>query len=157
MEYRVLGNTGLKISSFVLGTGTFGFWGNNTEKEAAVMLDEALAGGINLIDTADVYSSGQSEEILGHILKGRRQDVILATKGGMPMGIGLNQSGNSKYWIKRAVEGSLRRLQTDYIDLYQLHQRISILTLKRVLTHLRTWFVKGRFAILVHPIFRHGK
>ncbi|NMI05017.1 aldo/keto reductase [Paenibacillus sp. SZ31] len=122
MEYRVLGNTGLKVSSFVLGTGTFGFWGNNTEKEAAVMLDEALAGGINLIDTADVYSIGQSEEILGNLLKGRRQDVVLATKGGMPMGSGLNQSGNSKYWIKRAVEDSLRRLQTDYIDLYQLHQ-----------------------------------
>ncbi|MGG4216168.1 aldo/keto reductase [Paenibacillus sp. FSL L8-0638] len=110
MEYRVLGNTGLKISSFVLGTGTFGFWGNNTEKEAAVMLDEALAGGINLIDTADVYSSGQSEEILGQILKGRRQDVILATKGGMPMDSGLNQSGNSKYWIKRAVEGKLEKV-----------------------------------------------
>ncbi|GGG04489.1 aldo/keto reductase [Paenibacillus albidus] len=122
VEYRVLGHTGLKVSSFVLGTGTFGFWGNNTEKDCAPILDEALAGGINLIDTADVYSSGQAEEILGELLKGRRQNVILATKGGMPMGGGQNQSGNSKYWIKRAVEDSLRRLQTDYIDLYQLHQ-----------------------------------
>ncbi|MEK5040492.1 aldo/keto reductase [Sporosarcina sp. FSL K6-3457] len=122
MEYRVLGRTGLKVSSFVLGTGTFGFWGNNTEKEVAPILDEALAEGINLIDTADVYSSGQAEEILGKLLKGRRQDVILATKGGKPMGSGQNQSGNSKYWIRKAVEDSLRRLQTDYIDLYQLHE-----------------------------------
>ncbi|MBM7601512.1 aryl-alcohol dehydrogenase-like predicted oxidoreductase [Virgibacillus halotolerans] len=122
MEYRVLGRTGLKVSSFVLGTGTFGFWGNNTEIEVAPILDEALAEGINLIDTADVYSSGQSEEILGKLLKGRRQDVILGTKGGKPMGSGQNQSGNSKYWIRKAVEDSLRRLQTDYIDLYQLHE-----------------------------------
>lgn len=122
MEYRVLGHTGLKVSSFVLGTGTFGFWGNNTQQDCAPILDEALAGGINFIDTADVYSSGQAEEILGELLKGRRQNVILATKGGMPMGSGQNQSGNSKYWIRRAVEGSLKRLQTDYIDLYQLHQ-----------------------------------
>lgn len=122
MEYRVLGRTGLKVSSFVLGTGTFGFWGNNTENEVAPILDEALAEGINLIDTADVYSSGQAEEILGKLLKGRRQDVILATKGGKPMGSGQNQSGNSKYWIRKAVEDSLRRLQTDYIDLYQLHE-----------------------------------
>ncbi|ASR48120.1 aldo/keto reductase [Paenibacillus kribbensis] len=121
MEYRVLGNTGLKVSSFVLGTGTFGFWGNNTKKECEPILDEALAAGVNLIDTADVYSSGQAEEILGELLKGRREDILLATKGGFPMGSGPNQSGSSKYWIKRAVEDSLRRLQTDYIDLYQLH------------------------------------
>lgn len=122
MEYRVLGNTGLKVSSFALGTGTWGFMGKVTESEAAVLLDEALAGGINFIDTADVYSLGQSEEILGSLLKERRQDIVLATKGGMAMGSGINQSGNSKFWIKRAVEDSLRRLQTDYIDLYQLHQ-----------------------------------
>lgn len=119
MEYRVLGNTGLKVSSFVLGTGTFGF--NTTKKECEPIVDEALAAGVNLIDTADIYSNGQAEEIVGELLKGRRNDVLLATKGGYPMGSGPNQKGSSKYWIKRAVEDSLRRLQTDYIDLYQLH------------------------------------
>ncbi|CAM4171887.1 aldo/keto reductase [Saccharibacillus endophyticus] len=121
MEYRLLGETGLKVSQFVLGTGTFGFWGNNTKQDCQPILDEALAAGVNLIDTADVYSNGQSEEIVGELLKGRRQDVLIATKGGHSMGSGPNQQGSSKHWIKQAVDNSLRRLGTDYIDLYQLH------------------------------------
>ncbi len=87
MEYRVLGSTGLKVSSFVLGTGTFGFWGNNTKKECEPILDEALAAGVNLIDTADVYSSGQAEEILGELLKGRREDILLALKVVFPWAV----------------------------------------------------------------------
>jgi aryl-alcohol dehydrogenase-like predicted oxidoreductase len=122
MEYRVFGRTGVKVSSFCLGTGVFGAWGNTNEEECIRIVDEAIASGINFIDTADVYSNGKSEEILGKALKGRRAEIVLGTKGGLPMGDGQNQRGNSRLWIKRAVEDSLRRLQTDYIDLYQLHK-----------------------------------
>ncbi|ULO05671.1 aldo/keto reductase [Paenibacillus sp. 19GGS1-52] len=122
MDYRILGRTGLKVSSYSLGTGSFGWWGNSNEEECFQIVDQALAEGINLIDTADVYSAGVSEEIVGKALKGRRNEVVLATKVGLPMGNGLNQSGNSRFWIKQEVENSLRRLQTDHIDLYQLHR-----------------------------------
>ncbi|SDN43328.1 Predicted oxidoreductase [Paenibacillus sp. yr247] len=122
MEYRVLGRTGIKVSSYCLGTGNFGAWGNTNVEECIQIVDESLAKGINFIDTADVYSAGGSEEILGKALKGRREEVVLTSKVGLPMGKGLNQSGNSRFWIRREVENSLRRLQTDYIDLYQLHR-----------------------------------
>ncbi|QGQ98900.1 aldo/keto reductase [Paenibacillus psychroresistens] len=122
MEYRFLGRTGMKVSNYCLGTGAFGSWGNNNEEECIQIVDTAIEAGINFIDTADVYSAGGSEEIVGKALKGRRDSVILASKVGMSMGTGLNQSGNSRLWIRREVENSLRRLQTDYIDLYQLHR-----------------------------------
>jgi len=122
MNYRVLGRTGLKVSNLCLGTGNFGAWGNTSEEEAIRLMDTALENGINFVDTADVYSSGEAEQIVGKALKGRRDQVVLATKVGMPMGKGLNERGNSKVWIRREVENSLRRLQTDYIDLYQLHR-----------------------------------
>jgi aryl-alcohol dehydrogenase-like predicted oxidoreductase len=122
MEYRFLGRTGMKVSSYCLGTGSFGSWGNTNEEECIQIVDAALAEGINFIDTADVYSAGGSEEIVGKALKGRRDAVVLASKVGLPMGKELNQSGNSRLWIRREVENSLRRLQTDYIDLYQLHR-----------------------------------
>ena len=121
MEYRVFGRTGIKVSSFCLGTGALGGWGNKNEEECFQIVDEAIDNGINFIDTADIYSNGESETIVGKALKGRRTEIILGTKGGLPMGNGQNQRGNSKIWIRRAVEDSLRRLQTDYIDLYQLH------------------------------------
>ncbi|MBJ6360109.1 aldo/keto reductase [Paenibacillus sp. GCM10012307] len=122
MEYRLLGRTGLKISSYTLGTGNFGEWGNANTEDCIRIVDAALEKGVNIIDTADVYSAGRSEEIVGEALKGRREQIILATKVGNPMGKGLHERGNSRLWIRRAVENSLRRLQTDYIDLYQLHR-----------------------------------
>ncbi|AIQ12260.1 aldo/keto reductase [Paenibacillus durus] len=122
MEYRNLGRTGMKVSNFTLGTGAFGSWGNTNEEECIQIVDAAIANGINFIDTADVYAAGGSEEIVGKALKGRRNEVVLATKVGMPMGKGLNQSGSSRLWIRQEVENSLRRLQTDHIDLYQLHR-----------------------------------
>lgn len=122
MEYRNLGRTGMKVSNFTLGTGAFGSWGNTNEEECIQIVDTAIGNGINFIDTADIYSGGASEEIVGKALKGRRNEVVLATKVGMPMGKGLNQSGSSRLWIRQEVENSLRRLQTDHIDLYQLHR-----------------------------------
>ncbi|WP_025694909.1 aldo/keto reductase [Paenibacillus durus] len=122
MEYRNLGRTGMKVSNFTLGTGAFGSWGNTNEEECIQIVDTAIGNGINFIDTADVYGAGGSEEIVGKALKGRRNEVVLATKVGMPMGKGLNQSGSSRLWIRQEVENSLRRLQTDHIDLYQLHR-----------------------------------
>jgi aryl-alcohol dehydrogenase-like predicted oxidoreductase len=122
MEYRVLGRTGVKVSSYSLGTANFGPWGNDDEQECARIIHEAVDAGVNLIDTADVYGGGVSEEIVGRALKGRRDEVILATKFHNPMGSGVNDRGNSRLWVTRAVEASLRRLQTDHIDLYQAHR-----------------------------------
>ncbi|MGH2556651.1 MAG: aldo/keto reductase, partial [Actinomycetota bacterium] len=122
MEYRLLGKTGVRVSAYSLGSANFGPWGNNDEDECARLIHEALDAGVNLIDTADVYGGGRSEEIVGRALKGRRDEVVLATKFHNPMGGGVNDRGNSRLWATRAVEASLRRLQTDRIDLYQLHR-----------------------------------
>jgi aryl-alcohol dehydrogenase-like predicted oxidoreductase len=122
MEYRTLGTTGLKVSTHCLGAMMFGMWGNTDEDECRSMVHRALDAGVNFIDTADVYSQGQSEEIVGRALKGRRDEVVLATKVHGKMGEGLNRSGNSRFWIMKEVENSLRRLDTDHIDLYQLHR-----------------------------------
>src|ERR1700743_937320 len=105
-----------------LGTMMLGSYGNPDHDEAARIIHAALDGGINFVDTADVYSSGESEEIIGKALAGRRDDVVLATKFAMPTGTGPNHSGGSRRYITRAVEDSLRRLQTDHIDLYQMHR-----------------------------------
>jgi aryl-alcohol dehydrogenase-like predicted oxidoreductase len=122
VEYRPLGRTGVKVSAFCLGAMMFGDWGNTDETECIRMVHEALEGGINFVDTADVYSRGRSEETVGKALKDRRDDVVLATKVHGPMGDGLNEQGNSRLWIEREVDNSLRRLQTDHIDLYQIHR-----------------------------------
>jgi len=119
MEYRKLGNSGLKVSEIGLGTNTFS-WVID-EPSAAAIINRALEMGINYIDTADVYGQGGSEEFIGRTLKGKRQQVILATKFCNKMGDGPNDRGGSRYYIMRAVEDSLRRLQTDYVDLYQIH------------------------------------
>ena len=100
----------------------FGAWGNPDHEESIRIIHAALDGGINFIDTADVYSAGESEEIVGQALRGRRDDVVLATKAHGAMGQDPNMAGNSRRWIVREVENSLRRLQTDYIDLYQMHR-----------------------------------
>ena len=121
MEYRTLGRTGLRLSVYGLGGMMFGSWGNGDVAECTAMVNLALESGINFIDTADVYSGGQSEEILGQALRGRRDEVVLATMYSS-MGKERDERGNSRLWILRAVEASLRRLQTDHIDLYQLHR-----------------------------------
>jgi aryl-alcohol dehydrogenase-like predicted oxidoreductase len=128
MDYRQLGRSGLRVSALTLGTMTFGGGGNfakvgNTGVEGARrQVDMALDAGVNLIDTADVYSTGVSEEIVGEAIKGRRDDVLLATKARMRMGEGPNDAGLSRHHLIRACEASLRRLGTDHIDLYQVHE-----------------------------------
>ena len=122
MEYRTLGGTGLKVSTHCLGTMMFGEWGNTDVDDCVGTIRAAIDGGINFVDTADVYSAGESEEIVGKALKGRRDEVILATKVHGQMGPGRNDEGNSRVWIMKEVENSLRRLGTDHIDLYQIHR-----------------------------------
>jgi aryl-alcohol dehydrogenase-like predicted oxidoreductase len=123
MEYRPLGRTGVKVSPLCLGAMMFGPWGNEDRADSVRIIHRALDAGINFIDTADVYSGGVSEEIVGEALQGRRDDVFLATKFFMPMNEDdPNQRGGSRRWIIREVENSLRRLGTDHIDLYQVHR-----------------------------------
>jgi len=122
MRYRTLGRTGIEVSSYALGAMMFGSVGNPDHEDSIRMIHRALEAGINFVDTADFYSAGESEEIVGKALRGRRDDVVLATKLGLPMGDGPNRKGASRRWIIAEVENSLRRLQTDYIDLYQIHR-----------------------------------
>ncbi|HEX5945474.1 MAG TPA: aldo/keto reductase [Acidimicrobiales bacterium] len=122
MKYRTLGRTGLEVSPLCLGTMMFGSWGNPDHDDSVAVIRSAIDAGVNFIDTADVYSAGESEEILGKAIAGRRDDLVIATKVHGAMGRGPNTSGNSRRWIMRAVEDSLRRLGTDYIDLYQIHR-----------------------------------
>ena len=122
MQYRPLGRTGIKVSPYCLGAMMFGKMANPDHDECVRMIHKVLDSGINFIDTADAYSRGESEEIVGKALKGRRDDVVLATKAFLPMGDDPNRRGSSRRWLTRAVGDSLRRLQTDYIDLYQVHR-----------------------------------
>ncbi|NKJ35496.1 aldo/keto reductase [Rhizobium sp. SG570] len=122
MQYRTLGKTGIKVSPYCLGAMMFGAAGNPDHDEGIRIIHKALDAGINFIDTADAYSRGESEEIVGKALKGRRDNIVLATKAHIPMGDDPNQQGNSRRWLMRAVEDSLRRLQTDHIDLFQIHR-----------------------------------
>ena len=120
MEYRKLGNSGLKISEIGLGTNTFRK--RIDEKTSVAIVNRAIELGVNYMDTADTYDSGGAEEFVGKAVKEKRYQVILATKFGKPMGKGPNERGSSRYYLMRQVEASLRRLQTDYIDLYQIHE-----------------------------------
>jgi aryl-alcohol dehydrogenase-like predicted oxidoreductase len=123
VEHRPLGRTGVSVSKFCLGAMMFGAWGNPDHAESVRIIHAALDAGVNFIDTADVYGQGESEEIVAKALAdGRRDDVVLATKFHNAMGEDPNQRGNSRRWIMRAVEDSLRRLGTDWIDLYQVHR-----------------------------------
>ena len=122
MEYRTLGTTGVRVSTHCLGAMMFGSWGNTDVDACVRMVHEALDAGINFVDTADVYSAGESEAIVGTALADRRDEVVLATKVHGRMGPGKNDEGNSRLWITREVESSLRRLGTDHIDLYQIHR-----------------------------------
>ena len=119
MQYRRLGGSGLKVSEIGLGGNNFGWW--TDEAASSAIIHRALDIGINYIDTADMYDNGRSEEFIGHAIKGRRSEVIIATKFGASMGPGPNDRGGSRHYIMRAVDASLKRLQTDYIDLYLQH------------------------------------
>jgi aryl-alcohol dehydrogenase-like predicted oxidoreductase len=122
MEYRTLGSTGVSVSTHCLGAMMFGAWGNTDVDACVRIIESALDRGINFVDTADVYSSGESEEIVGRALKGKRDQVVLASKVHGEMGSGRNERGNSRVWIAREIEQSLRRLGTDHLDLYQIHR-----------------------------------
>ncbi|WP_429124710.1 aldo/keto reductase [Ensifer sp. 4252] len=128
MEYRRLGSSGLKVPALSFGAGTFGgkgplfsAWGNSDNAEARRLVDICIEAGVNLFDTADVYSDGASEEVLGAAIKGRRNDVLISTKMSLPMGDGPNDAGSSRSRLIKGVDDALRRLGTDYIDLMQLH------------------------------------
>jgi aryl-alcohol dehydrogenase-like predicted oxidoreductase len=140
MEYRQLGASGFKVPVLSLGTGTFGggneffkAWGESDVAEATRLVDICLESGLNMFDSADIYSSGLAEEILGQAIKGRRDEVIISTKGTFRAGPGANDVGSSRYHLTRAVEGSLRRLGTDVIDLYQLHGFDAVTPVEEVL------------------------
>ncbi|MGW6725825.1 aldo/keto reductase [Nocardia sp. NPDC055029] len=122
MQYRSLGRTGVQVSSLVLGAMNFGRLGDSTQDEVTAMVDVALDGGINLVDTADMYGQGESEELIGRAIAGRRDDIVLATKASMPMGEERNHRGGSRRWLVTALDDSLRRLGVDHVDLYQIHR-----------------------------------
>ncbi|MFF7244457.1 aldo/keto reductase [Embleya sp. NPDC008237] len=122
MQYRTLGRTGVQVSALALGAMNFGRIGRTTQDEVTTIVDAALEAGINLIDTADVYSGGESEEMVGKAIAGRRDDLVLATKAGLPMGDERNHQGASRRRLVAALDDSLRRLGVDHIDLYQIHR-----------------------------------
>ena len=151
MEYRLLGNSGLKVPVLSLGTGTFGggteffkAWGSTDVAEATRLLDICLDAGVNLFDTADVYSGGISEEILGQSVAGRREKVLIATKASFRTGKGPNDLGNSRHHIVAACEASLRRLQTDYIDIYQMHGFDALTPIEETLSALDNLVRSGK-------------
>ncbi len=122
MHYRTLGRTGVQVSSLALGAMNFGASARTTQDDATAIVDAALDAGINLIDTADMYSGGESEEMVGRAIAGRRDDIVLATKAAMPMGDEPNHRGSSRRWLVTELDSSLRRLGVDYVDLYQIHR-----------------------------------
>ena len=150
MEYRRLGRSGLFVSALTLGTMTFGGQGGFSKVGATDVagarrqVDMCLDAGINLFDTANIYSDGESEEILGEAISGRRDDLLLATKVRMPVGDGPNDTGLSRHHIIRQCEESLRRLATDYIDLYQVHEWDGLTPLEETLEVLDTLVKSGK-------------
>ncbi|AMN55123.1 aldo/keto reductase [Labrenzia sp. CP4] len=143
MDYRYLGNSGLKVPALSFGAGTFGgsgplfsHWGTTDVAEARRLVDICLEAGVNLFDTADNYSEGASEEVLGEAIKGRRDAVLLSTKMSLPLGDGPNDAGSSRFRLIRGVEAALKRLGTDYIDLLQLHAFDAFTPVKEVLSTL---------------------
>ncbi|HEX3788664.1 MAG TPA: aldo/keto reductase [Pseudonocardiaceae bacterium] len=122
MQYRSLGRTGMQVSSLALGAMNFGQIGRTTQDDATGIIDAALEAGINFIDTADFYSGGESEQMVGRAIAGRRDDIVLATKAGLPMGDKRNRRGSSRRWLVTELDNSLRRLDVDHVDLYQVHR-----------------------------------
>lgn len=155
MEYKQLGRSGLKVPVLSLGTATFAGsneffqrWGATQVDEARRMVDLCLEHGLNFFDTADVYSSGAAEEVLGQVLKGRRDQVLISTKGTFPMGSAPNQVGSSRYHITRAVEASLRRLGTDHIDLYFMHGFDALTPVEETLRALDDLITAGKIGYI---------
>src|SRR3982075_2161581 len=144
MKRRILGGTGISVTEFALGAMMFGAMGNTDHDESVRMIHTALDAGINFVDTADMYSRGESEEIVGKALKGRRDNVVLATKVNGAMGDDPNERGLSRRWIIAAVENSLRRLQTDYIDLYQIHRPDPTVDIEETLSALTDLIRSGK-------------
>jgi aryl-alcohol dehydrogenase-like predicted oxidoreductase len=153
MQMRTLGATGIKVSPYCLGAMMFGGWGEKDHDESVRIIHAALDGGINFVDTADVYSAGESEEIVGKALKGRRDNVVLATKFHGNMGSDPNQRGNSRRWIVTEVENSLRRLQTDWIDLYQVHRPDAATDIDETLGALSDLVHQGKVRVIGSSTF----
>ena len=154
MDMRVLGSTGVQVSPFCLGAMMFGAWGNPDHDESVAIIHRALDSGINFIDTADVYSAGESEQIVGKALAGGRRDsVVLATKAHGPMGRDVNERGNSRRWLIRECENSLRRLGTDYIDLYQIHRPEPSTDIDETLGALSDLISAGKICYAGHSTF----
>lgn len=148
IEYRPFGGTGIKVSRFCLGAMMFGAMGNRDEAECVRIVHAALDAGINFVDTADAYSGGESERILAKALAGRREKVVLATKCFFPTGRDVNEGGGSRRWIVRAVEESLRRLGTEWIDVYQLHRRDHATDLEESLAAMHTLREQGKIRVV---------
>jgi aryl-alcohol dehydrogenase-like predicted oxidoreductase len=148
MEYRNLGHTGLKVSPLCLGAMMFGAWGNPDHEESIRIIHSALDSGVNFIDTANGYSEGESEVIVGKALKDRREGTVLATKVWAPVGPGANQRGLSRKAIQEQVENSLRRLGTDVIDLYQIHRPDPTTPLEETLSALNDLVRQGKVRYL---------
>jgi aryl-alcohol dehydrogenase-like predicted oxidoreductase len=151
MEYRQLGHSGLKVSVLSFGAGTFGggneffkAWGSTDVEEAKKIVGLNLEAGVNLFDTADVYSNGLSEEILGKAIAGKRDKLLISSKATFPMGDGPNELGSSRYHLIRSVEGSLRRLGTDYIDIYHMHGFDATTPIEETLNTLDTLVTSGK-------------
>ena len=151
MDYRYLGRSGLKVSVLSFGAGTFGgsgplfgAWGNTDVEEARRLIDICLDAGVNLFDTADVYSNGASEHVLGAAIKGRRDKVLISTKASLPMGDGPNDAGSSRFRLIRSIEDALTRLGTDYIDILQLHAFDAATPVEEVLSTLDTLVRAGK-------------
>ncbi len=157
MELRPLGRTGVQVSNLCLGTMMFGAWGTADHDESIRIIHRALDAGINFVDTADVYSAGESEEIVGKALKGRRDDVVLATKFFMPMGDDPNRRGGSRRWIVTAVENSLRRLGTDWIDLYQVHRPDPAVDVEETLGALTDLVTQGKIRYVGSSSYSAGE
>src|SRR4051812_49383100 len=157
MQYRTLGRTGVQVSTLALGAMNFGAIGNTTQDEATAIVDAALEAGINLIDTADRYSQGESEVMVGKAIAGRRDDIVLATKATLPMGEERNHRGNSRRWLVTALDDSLRRLDVDHVDLYQIHRwdpRTSDEETLSALTDLQRAGKIGYFGSSTFPAYR---
>jgi aryl-alcohol dehydrogenase-like predicted oxidoreductase len=160
MEYRTLGSSGLRVSAFSLGTATFGggtaffrAWGTSDVADAARMVDLALDAGVNLLDTADVYSDGQSEQIVGELLKTRRDRLLISTKSTFRLGDGPNDVGSSRHHLVRSVEASLRRLGTDVIDIYHLHGFDALTAVEEVLGTLDALVRAGKIRTIAASNF----
>ncbi|WP_108124541.1 aldo/keto reductase [Saccharospirillum mangrovi] len=144
MQYRNLGKTGIKVSPYALGTMMFGSVGNPDHEAAISIIHQALDAGINFIDTADFYSQGESERIVGKALQGRREHAVLTTKAHLPMGNDPNQQGNSRRWLTQALDDSLQRLQTDYIDVYMVHRPSPDTDIEETLSALTDFMRAGK-------------